>query len=113
MASPLLRSAAEDHVQQPRWVIPDLWPRGEPIARPVVLSICLVALGAVACGDTVGGNKPVGKQVDSEAQIQRFLRRTYLDLSGHVPSDSELTGATARLRDAGNTATARGGLVDD
>ena len=70
------------------------------------------ALGA-ACGETVGGNKPVGKAVDSDAQLQRFLRRAYLDLSGHVPSDSELAGATTRLRDAGNTATARGAMVDE
>lgn len=101
-------------MQQPRWVIQDLWPRRGPIARAVVPGICLVAaIGAAACGDTVGGNKAIGKAVDSDAQIQRFVRRAYLDLSGHVPSDGEMTGATARLRDAGNTATARGALADD
>jgi hypothetical protein len=101
-------------VQQPRWVIRDLWPEVWPVARSVVRSVCVFAvLGAAACGDTVGGNKPVGKQVDSDAQIQRYLRRAYLDLAGHVPSDSELGAATTRLRDAGNTATARGALVDD
>ncbi|HEY0990068.1 MAG TPA: hypothetical protein VGD80_23525, partial [Kofleriaceae bacterium] len=99
-------------MQQPRWVNADLWPRGA-VAR-AALGVCLVvALGAAACGDTVGGNKPAGKAVDRDAQIQRFVRRAYLDLSGHVPSDGEMTGATARLRDAGNTATARGALVDD
>ena len=112
MASPLLRSAAEDHVQQPRWVNADLWPRGA-VARAAPGVCLVVALGAAACGDTVGGNKPAGKAVDRDAQIQRFVRRAYLDLSGHVPSDGEMTDATARLRDAGNTATARGALVGD
>jgi hypothetical protein len=107
MASALLCSAPEDHVQQ-------RIPHDGRGARPVLLGTCLVAaLGAAACNETVGGNKPVGKAVDSDAQIERFLRRAYLDLSGHVPGDGELTGATARLRDAGNTATARGELVDE
>src|SRR5262245_46805434 len=107
MASALLRRVPEDHVQQ-------RIPHDGPGARPVLLGICLVAgLGAAACNETVGGNKPVGKEVDSDAQIERFLRRAYLDLSGHVPGDGDLTGATTRLRDAGNTAAARGELVDD
>ena len=82
-------------------------------------SVTLTAAGLAAvlagtsCSETVSGNKPIGKQADSEAQIQRYLRRAYLDLSGHVPSDTELAASTARLRDAGNTATARGALVDD
>src|SRR5262245_44031990 len=107
MASPLQPGAPEDHVQQ-------RIPHDGRGARPVMLGIGLVAaLGAAACNETVGGNKPVGKAVDSDAQIERFLRRAYLDLSGHVPGDGELTGATGRLRDAGNTATARGELVDE
>ena len=76
-----------------------------------MLWIC--ALLAAACGDTVGGNQPIGKTADSDAQLQRYLRRAYLDLSGHGPSDAELTSATARLRDADNTAAARGTLVDE
>lgn len=87
-------------MQLPRWVISAVW--------PVVWTI-----GAGACGDTVGGNKPVGKAVDTDAQLQRYLRRAYLDLSGHGPSDAELGDATARLRDANTTAAARGELVDD
>jgi hypothetical protein len=94
--------------------MPDPWPEVWPVARPVMTSVWIVAvLGAAACNDTVGGNKPVGKAVDSDAQIERYLRRAYLDLSGHVPGDGELADATTRLREAGNTATARGGLVDD
>ncbi len=81
------------------------------------------ALGAVAvvgvvgalsaCGDTVGGNQPIGKTVETDAELQRYLRRAYLDLSGRGPSDTELTEATTRLRDAANTAAARGALVDE
>jgi len=95
---------AEDLVQLPRWVISVVW--------PVVWTLAWT-LGAGACSETVGGQKPVGKAVDTDAQLQRYLRHAYLDLSGHGPSDSELGDATARLRDASNTAGARGELVDD
>jgi hypothetical protein len=107
-------------VQQPRRVIPDiwsdLWSGTRPIARPIVWPIiCAIAgaLGGAACGDTIDGNQPIGTAVDTDAQIQRYLRRVYLDLPGHPPSDGELTDATARLHDAANTAAARGALVDE
>jgi len=80
--------------------------------QPLRWAISIVWLAA-SCGDTIGGQKPIGKTVDSDAQLQRFLRRAYLDLSGHAPGDGELGDATTRLRDAGNTAAARGALVDD
>jgi len=76
----------------------------------VVVVVAVVALAA--CGNTAGGNKPVGKAADTEAQVERYLRRAYLDLSGHGPSDAELADATAQLRSADNTAAARGALVD-
>jgi hypothetical protein len=75
------------------------------------LVICALAIGA--CGDTVSGNQPIGKVPDSDAEIQRYLRRAYLDLSGHPPSDDKLATATTRLRDADNTPAARGTLVDE
>jgi len=71
--------------------------------------IWAVGLG---CGITVGGNKPLGTAVDSDTALQRFVRRAYIDLSGHGVGDGDLADATARLRDAGNTAAARGALVD-
>jgi hypothetical protein len=74
-----------------------------------LLITCLAALGA--CEETVGGNQPVGGDVDTDAEIQRFLRRAYLDLTGSGPSDADLTASTTRLREAGNTPTARGELV--
>jgi hypothetical protein len=79
-----------------------------PAIGPVVW-----VLVAGACNDTVGGNKPVGRTVDTDAQLQRYLRHVYLDLSGHGPSDTELTDATARLHTANNTAAARGELIDE
>ena len=68
-----------------------------------MLLVCLVA----ACHDTQTGNQPVGGATDSDAAIQRYVRHATLDLSGHVPTDDELTSATQTLHDAGNTASAR------
>lgn len=79
-----------------------------PMQRRLVATLWL---GLAACDDTVSGQQPVGGNVDTEAEIQRYLRRAYLDLTGHVPTDADLTAATARLQTAGNTPTARGELV--
>jgi len=66
-----------------------------------------------ACNETVPAGKPVGTTVDTEAEMQRFLRHAYLDLTGAVPTDAELAAGTTRLRDAGNTAAARAQLADE
>ena len=66
-----------------------------------------------ACDDKVGHQQPLGTTVDTDAQIQHYLRRVYLDLTGKVASDADLDASTATLRDAQNTPTARGSLVDD
>jgi len=76
--------------------------------RLLATLLCLAA-----CDGTVPAGKPVGTTVDTEAEIQRFLRRAYLDLTGAVPTDAELAAGTTRLRDAGNTAAARGELADE
>jgi hypothetical protein len=68
---------------------------------------------AAACNETHGGQQPVGGAVDTEAEIQRYLRRAYLDLTGAAPTDADLATATTRLQAAGNTPTARGELVDE
>jgi len=56
--------------------------------------------------------KPVGTNTDTEAEVQRYVRRAYLDLSGRPPADADLAAATTQLRDAGNTAEARATFVD-
>lgn len=74
---------------------------------------CIVILALAGCQDTVGGQEPIGGQVDSEAELQRYLRRLALDLSGAGPTEDELAEQTAQLAAAGNTAAARGALVDE
>jgi hypothetical protein len=95
----LLRADPEDLVQ----------PRRSNYATVSAL-VCAVAGG---CSSTVGDQQPIGTAVDSDAQLQRYLRRAYLDLSGQGPSDAELAAGTARLHDAGNSAAARGALVGE
>ena len=70
-------------------------------------------LCVAACDHTVDDQKPVGSHTDSEAEVQRYVRRAYLDLSGRPPSDADLQATTVRLRDAGNTAAARASFVDE
>jgi hypothetical protein len=77
--------------------------------RRLVL-LCLVLAG---CEQTIDDQKPVGSQVDSEAAVQRYVRRAYLDLSGRPPAEAVLETATTRLRDAQNTAAVRAALVDE
>ncbi len=78
--------------------------------RSIMLITCLAgALGA--CDETTGGHQPGGGDVDTDAAIQRFLRRAYLDLTGSGPSDADLAASTTRLREAGNTSAARSELV--
>lgn len=76
--------------------------------RHVVALLCLAA-----CNETHGGQQPIGGAVDTEAEIQRYLRHAYLDLNGRAPTDAELTSATTRLQAAGNTSVARGELVGE
>ena len=76
--------------------------------RLLATLLCLAA-----CDETIPAGKPVGTTVDTEAELQRYLRRAYLDLSGAVPTEAELTSQTTRLRDGGNTPTVRGALVDE
>lgn len=78
--------------------------------RRLLLSIPLCL---AACETTIDGQKPVGSQTDSEAEVQRYVRRAYLDLSGRPPADADLQATTTRLRDANNTAAARGAFVDE
>jgi hypothetical protein len=76
------------------------------VLRSISLLVCLAA-----CDQTVAGGQPVGGSVDSDAEIQRYLRRAYLDLTGETPSEADLAASTTRLRDANNSPVARGELV--
>ena len=76
--------------------------------RLLAILLCLAA-----CDETVSGGKPVGGEVDTDAEIQRYLRRAYLDLTGRVPAEADLVASTTRLRDANNTPAARLELVDE
>jgi hypothetical protein len=76
--------------------------------RLLAILLCLAA-----CDGTIPAGKPVGTTVATEAELQRFLRRAYLDLTGAVPTEAELAAGTTRLADAGNTAAARGALADE
>jgi hypothetical protein len=76
--------------------------------RHVVAVLCVAA-----CNSTYDGQQPIGGAVDTEAEIQRYLRHAYLDLTGKAPTDDDLATATTRLQAAGNTPTARGELVGE
>ena len=82
-------------------------------ATPAVcLAACLsLTLGLAACDETRSGNVPVGGDEASDAALERFVRRTYLDLTGLPPPDADLAAETATLRSAGNTPAARRALV--
>ncbi len=71
----------------------------------------MAALMTAACDDTVGGNVPIGGDEASDASLERFVRRAYIDLSGLPPGDAELVGETAALRSGGNTPAVRRALV--
>lgn len=77
--------------------------------RRIFLWIGLLA----ACEHTVDDQKPVGSHTDTEAEVERYVRRAYLDLSGRPPSDADLSAATTRLREQNNTAAARGVFADE
>jgi hypothetical protein len=79
----------------------------------VQMRLLAILLCLAACDDTVPAGKPVGTTVDTDAQLQRFLRRAHLDLTGAVPTDAELAAGTTRLRDAGNPPSARAALADE
>lgn len=77
------------------------------------LRLLAILLCLAACDGTIPAGKPVGTAVATEAELQRFLRRAHLDLTGAVPTEAELTAGATRLRDAGNTAAARGELAGE
>lgn len=75
-----------------------------------VLHLVLVL---AACERTIDDQQPVGGQVDSEAAVERYVRRAHLDLAGAPPTDAVLTATTTRLREQDNTAAARSAFIDE
>ena len=75
--------------------------------------ILWIPLCLAACDNTVDDQAPVGGHTDTEAEVQRYVRRAYLDLSGRPPADADLNAATVRLREANNTAAIRGTFADE
>lgn len=75
--------------------------------------VALLLLGLAACDHEIDDQKPVGSHTDSEAEVQRYIRRAYLDLSGRPPTDADLQAGTARLLAAQNTAAVRDDLVGE
>lgn len=71
--------------------------------------LCLLAATLVAsgCDDTVTGARPIGGDPPTEASLQRFVRRSTLDLTGTPPPDAELSARASELAAAGNTVAAR------
>ena len=72
-----------------------------------------IPFAIAGCENVVDDQKPIGGHTDTEAEVQRYVRRAYLDLSGRPPADADLNATTVRLRDAGNTAAARAAFVDE
>jgi hypothetical protein len=75
--------------------------------------VSLVALGAAACGDSVDGLAPVGGAEPSAVELERFVRRLHLDLTGQPASDEFLAESVAELeKSADGASAARGALAD-
>jgi hypothetical protein len=73
----------------------------------------LIVLAVTACDSTVDGQHPVGGDVPTDAELERYVRRVHLDLIARPPSDDELATARQRIADAGNAAAARRALAEE
>ena len=80
-------------------------------SRRAALAALALTLTLAGCDETVGGNQPIGGDEATEASLQRFVRRTHLDLAGAPPSDAVLAADVATLRGATNPPAARRALV--
>jgi hypothetical protein len=74
--------------------------------------MCALAC-AVACDKTVDGNIPVGGDEASPAEVERFVRRAHLDLTGTTASADFVDDARDRILAGDNTASARGEVIDE
>ncbi len=78
----------------------------------MTLAAVLSTLVVSGCSETVDGLTPVGGDEASEVEQRRFLRRLHLDLSGAVPSDTDVIANLDMLSSDGNSAQTRAALAD-
>jgi hypothetical protein len=87
--------------------------RQHPGFVPAICALALVISPALTgCENTVDGVIPVGGEESSAVEIERFVRRLHLDLTGSPPEQSALAAGVARLTGE-NSATTRAELVDE
>lgn len=77
------------------------------------LSLVVGCIGFAGCDDTVTGQKPVLSDEPDPVQMERFVRRLHLDLTGQTASDSFVETAVADLAAANNSVAARAELADE
>jgi hypothetical protein len=73
----------------------------------------LAGTALVGCNEREAGLTPVGGDEVSVVQQSRFLRRLYLDLTGLLPSESELSAGLERLDREGTGPSTRGALASE
>lgn len=80
--------------------------------RTTLLLVALVAV-ATGCDKTVDGVAPVGGEVSSPAEVERFVRRAHLDLTGSAADEAFVADARDRILADANSAAARGEVIDE
>lgn len=78
---------------------------------PLLLSSA--ALLPLACVDHEGPLPPVGGADASDVELERYIRRLHLDITGLPPPDDAKAAAFDALKAQGNTAAARSALADN
>jgi hypothetical protein len=76
-------------------------------------ALLAVIAGTAACDETIDGQHPVGGTTATDAEIDRFVRRLHLDLTGEPPADATLEAARQRVADAGNSTAVRRALAEE
>jgi hypothetical protein len=81
--------------------------------RALTRAVWLIAFVASACDSTVDGQHPVGGDVPTVAELERYVRRLHLDLAARPPSDDELATQRQQIADANNSVAARRALAEE
>lgn len=80
--------------------------------RRHIYLMCALACAA-ACDKTVDGVIPVGGDEASPAEVERFVRRAHLDLTGSAAEAAFVDDARDRILADNNSAAVRGTVIDD